>query len=71
MEFNNTVKIGDKFKHGKYHTAEVVDIIKHWSLKENNWTGNVTYIAKLLTGLATNHFDVPKATIVRNRIDNQ
>jgi hypothetical protein len=68
--FNNNVKIGDKFSYGKHHKAEVVDILKHWSTKENDWTEDVTYVAKMLTGFATNHFDVPKASIVRNRIED-
>ena len=66
--FDNNVSIGDKFHYGKHHEAIVVDILKHWSTKDNDWTGNVTYMAKLINGLSTNTFDVPKASIVRGRI---
>jgi len=60
---------GDKIKlYGKNLEAIVVDILSHWSLKDYDWTGNVTYIAKLTNGQATNTFDVCKVTIVRNRI---
>jgi len=66
--FDNNVCIGDRFYCGKNLEAIVVDILSHWSLKDYDWTGNVTYIAKLTNGQATNTFDVCKVTIVRNRI---
>lgn len=66
--FDTNVKIGDEFQYSKHHKAVVVDIIKHWSTADNDWTGRVTYMAKLIDGLATNTFDVAKATIVRNRL---
>lgn len=61
------VKIGDKFKSGKNLTAKVVDFHIVTSLK----TGKVvSYVcrAELVNALAKNEFDVPFATVVRNKI---
>lgn len=60
------MKIGDRFMKGKLK-AEVVDIIKCWSTKHQEWTGEI-YIAKLIDGLTTNSWEVSKATVVRWRI---
>lgn len=70
MKFDNNIKIGDRF----YKTpnqiliCEVTDIVKTFSTARNEWNEDVIYLAKLVNGLATNTFDVAKATIVRNRI---
>jgi len=61
------VKIGDKFKLEKTKIAKVVDFYIITSLK----TGEIVKyacIAKLVNGLATNEFEVPFASVVRNRI---
>ena len=66
MEIKN-VKIGDKFKQGKNLTAKVIDFHIVTSLK----TGKVVKylcIAQLIGVLATNEFEVPFASVIRNKI---
>ena len=69
MEFNNDIQIGDEF----YSTPkkkilnEVVDIVKTFSTAKNQWNEKVIFVAKGINTLATNTFEVSKATIVRNR----
>lgn len=67
-KFNNNVNIGDKFIKGRNIQCVVVDIVKAFSTARNEWNEGVIYLAKQINGLATNTFDVSKATIVRGRI---
>lgn len=63
----NNVSIGQRFKHGKNLTAIVVDFYEVRSITTNE---HIKYIcmAKLENGLATNIFDIPFSTVVRNKI---
>lgn len=61
------VRIGDRFNHGKYKVAEVVDF---WETRSMT-TGNIISIKAIAQGintLATNTFEIPFATVVRNKI---
>ncbi len=60
------VSIGDKFKNGKHLTAEVVDFYEKKSLVNGTVIG-YECIAKSM-GLATNLFEVPFTTVLRNKI---
>lgn len=62
----NNVSIGDKFKTGKHMEAVIVDFIEKHSMTTNQIVGYIC-IAKA-KGQASNHFEVPFATVVRNRI---
>jgi hypothetical protein len=66
MEIKN-VKIGDKFKYGKNLTAKVVDFHIVTSLKTSKVVKYLC-IAQLIGGLATNEFEVPFASVIRNKI---
>ena len=60
------VKIGDKFKYQKYGIGKVVDFHIVTSLK----TGKLVQylcVAKLIDSLATNEFEIPFATVIRNK----
>ena len=61
------VKIGDKFKSGKNLTAKVVDFHIVTSLKSGKVVSYVC-VAELVNALAKNEFDVPFATVIRNKI---
>ena len=65
------VSIGDKFHYNgkKNLLSEVVDILECRSLRTGQITGHVC-IAKPLTGMATNTFDVSFTTVVRFRVAN-
>ena len=61
------VKIGDKFKYQKNLVAKVVDFHIVTSMK----TGKLVQylcIAQLVNGLAKNEFEVPFASVIRNKI---
>ena len=60
------VTIGDKFKKRKQE-CKVVDILEQKSMVTGEVVGHVC-IAKAITGLSTNRFEVPFATVVRNRV---
>jgi len=60
------VTIGDKFKQGKNIICEVVDFEVITSMSTGLITGH-RCIAKSTSELCTNTFDVPFATVVRNR----
>ena len=60
------VKIGDKFKYQKNLVAKVVDFHIVTSVK----TGKLVQylcVAQLVNGLAKNEFEVPFATVIRNK----
>lgn len=62
----NNVTIGDKFRTGKHTEAVVVDFHEVRSMISGEI---VKYICiAQATGIATNKFDVPFATVVRNKI---
>ena len=61
------VAIGDRFKVGKKTTAKVVDIREIKSMVTGLTTG-YQCIAKGEGFIATNEFEVPFSTVVRNRI---
>jgi hypothetical protein len=66
MELRN-VKIGDKFKNGKYLTAEVIDFYEVKSLT----TGEIIKyecIAKSTNEMTIGTFSVPFTTVLRNKI---
>ncbi len=61
------VKIGDKFIKGKVHICEVVDFYEVKSLV----TGQVVEhlcIARGVNTLATNTFETPFSSVIRNKI---
>lgn len=61
------VKIGDKFKNGKHMICEVVDF---WEIKSTT-TGRLIKHECIVKGVGTissNEFEVPFATVVRNKI---
>lgn len=62
----NNVSIGQKFKHGKNLTAIVVDFYEVRSITTKEII-NYICIAKLENSLATNLFDIPFSTVVRNK----
>lgn len=62
------VKIGDKFRQGKHAICEVVDFIELKSVTTGETKG-YQCIVKGINSLATNTFDVPFATVARNRIN--
>lgn len=66
----NNVSIGDKFRptNTKNTICEVVDFLECRSMVTGAVTGYVC-IAKGITGMATNTFEIPFATVVRNRIN--
>lgn len=68
--FNNEIKVGDKFLYNgkKNFLSEVVDILDCRS-RVTGEIVSVQYIAKSISGLSTNRFDVSKVGIVRNRVD--
>jgi hypothetical protein len=60
------VKIGDKFKYQKNLVAKVVDFHIVTSVK----TGKLVQylcVAQLVNGLAKNEFEVPFASVIRNK----
>jgi hypothetical protein len=60
------VKIGDKFKYQKNLLAKVVDFHIVTSVK----TGKLVQylcVAQLVNGLAKNEFEVPFASVIRNK----
>lgn len=61
------VTIGDKFKQGKNIICEVVDFEVMLSMSTGLCTGH-RCIAKSTSDLCTNQFDVPFATVIRNKI---
>lgn len=63
----NGVQIGDKFKTGKNIFAEVIDFLDCKSMKTGE-TVEYKCIAQSL-GLASNKFEVPFSTVLRNKID--
>ena len=63
----NNVSIGQRFKHGKFHTAIVVDFYEVRSITTKEII-NYICIAKLENSLATNLFDIPFSTVVRNKL---
>jgi len=63
----NGVNIGDVFKTGNIKKAKVVDFQVITSLKTGKLIG-YKCIAKGIGTIATNEFEVPFATVVRNRI---
>ena len=61
------VKIGDKFKYQKNLVAKVVDFHIVTSVK----TGKLVQylcVAQLVNGLAKNEFEVPFASVIRNKV---
>jgi hypothetical protein len=60
------VKIGDKFKYQKYGIGKVVDFHIVTSLKTGKLVQYIC-VAQLVNGLATNEFDIPFATVIRNK----
>lgn len=62
------VTIGDRFQKGKHTICEVVDFEEIKSLVSGEIKG-YRCIAKS-TSLSTNTFEVPFATVVRNRANN-
>ena len=62
------VKIGDKFRQGKNLTAVVVDFYDVISVTSGELIKNIC-VAKLVDGLANNTFEVPFATVMRNKIN--
>lgn len=71
IEFNKTIKIGDKFIYGKNTLCEVVDIVKTFSTARKEWNEEVIYLAKGINTIARNSFDVSKTTIIRNRVQDK
>lgn len=67
MKTYKNVTIGDCFKQGKNLVCQVVDFheIKSVTTGENK---GFLCIAKGVNTMAKNEFDVPFATVVRNRI---
>lgn len=65
MELHN-VSIGDKFKTGAHTTAVVVDFQDVRSLSTGQHVKHICIAQS--AGLATNTFEVPFSTVVRNRI---
>ena len=63
----NNVTIGDKFKHGKHTICEVVDFYETKSMTDGE-TKSFQCIANGIDSFATNTFEVPFSTVVRNRI---
>lgn len=66
---NMTIKgatIGDRFKTGKHTTAIVCDFVEKKSLTTGEVVGYLC-IAKS-EGLASNEFEVPFTTVLRNKI---
>ena len=63
----NNVSIGQRFKHGKNLIAIVMDFYEVRSLTSNKVKQYIC-IAKLENSLATNLFDIPFSTVVRNKI---
>lgn len=61
------VSIGDQFTQGKHQLFEVVDFIEKKSLVTGQVVGHIC-MAKSIRGLSTNTFEVPFATVARNRI---
>lgn len=62
----NNVTIGDKFKNGGT-ICEVVDLISLISVATGECVG-YQCIAKGINTLSSNKFEIPFATVVRNRI---
>lgn len=63
----NNVSIGQRFKHSKNLIAIVVDFYEVRSMTSTEHKQFIC-MAKLENGLATNIFDVPFSTVVRNKI---
>lgn len=62
------VKIGDKFKNGKHTICEVRDILECKSMYLGTVIKHIC-LAKAVDGsLSTNTFEVPFATVMRNKI---
>ena len=61
------VTIGDKFSRGKNIICEVVDFYQIISTVTGECVGNQC-IAKQINGFASNHFETPFASVVRNKI---
>lgn len=63
----NNVTIGDKFKTGKNIVSQVVDFIEKKSMVTGEIVGYIC-IAKGVDTVAVNTFEVPFATVMRNKI---
>jgi hypothetical protein len=63
----NGVNIGDVFKTGNIKKAKVIDFQVVTSFKTGKLIG-YKCIAKSIGTIATNEFEVPFATVIRNRI---
>jgi hypothetical protein len=61
------VTIGDRFKQGKNIVCEVVDFNEIKSLTTGIVTGYMC-IVKGVNTIASNTFDVPFSTVIRNKI---
>lgn len=62
------VSIGDKFKKGKFHTYEVVDFYEVKSLVSGEVVEHLC-IAKGINTLATNTFETPFSSVLRNKVN--
>lgn len=63
----NGVKIGDVFKYKRSITCKVIDFHAIMSIKSGKLIG-YKCIAKGIGTMATNEFEVPFATVIRNRV---
>jgi len=63
----NNVSIGQRFKQGKNLIAIVVDFYEVRSMTSNEHKQYIC-MAKLENSLATNIFEVPFSTVVRNKM---
>ena len=61
------VKIGDKFQYQKSRIGKVVDFHIVTSLKTGKLDQYIC-VAKLVDSLATNEFEIPFATVIRNKV---
>lgn len=66
MDTIHSVTLGDRFKVGKHITAKVVDLREVRSIVTGQVTGYQCIAAG--EGIASNLFEVPFATVARNRI---
>ena len=64
------VKIGDKFKPAKHLISVVVDFYEVTSLTTGK---HICFkcIARVSNGLSTNEYEVPFATVVRNKVTDE
>ncbi len=63
----NGVNIGDKFKQGNHITSEVVDFHEIRSVSTGELIG-YKCVARGCGTMATNTFEVPFATVMRNKV---